>query len=130
DAHGVLRLWLEPGPRGTCFLMITRNGHPLPESDGDPVKILRFTLLMIGIVAGLQIFIGLTGVTHERADAEAYWAVILGVMLVVLGLFAWHRSVVAMVATCALFMAELAVLVVSERHITVCAVWNPLYTLV
>ena len=122
--HSVLRLWLEPGPHDTFFLMITRNGHPLPESDGDPVKILRFTLLMIGSVAGLQMFIGLTGVTSSRADAEDYWAVILGVMLVVLGLFAWHRSVVAMVATCALFMAELAVFVVIENHITVYNFWN------
>jgi len=125
--HSVLRLWLEPGPRDTFFLMITRNGHPLPESDGDPVKILRFTLAMIGIVAAMQMFIGLTGVTRGRADAEDYWAVILGVMLVILGLFAWHRSVVAMVAACALFIAELAVCFALETHVTVYNVWNLLF---
>jgi lysylphosphatidylglycerol synthetase-like protein (DUF2156 family) len=122
--HSVLRLWLEPGPRDSFFLMITRNGHPLPESDGDPVKILRFTLSMIGVVAGLQIFIGLGGITHERGDAEDYWAVLLGVALVILGLFAWHRSIVAMVAACALFTGELVVFLFTETHVTVYNFWN------
>ena len=115
---------LEPGPRDTFFLMITRNGHPLPESDGDPVKILRFTLIMIGVVAGLQIFIGLTGITHDRGDEEDYWAVLLGVALLILGLFAWHRSLVAMVAACVLFTGELVVFLFTETHITAYNVWN------
>src|SRR5438128_2447799 len=53
--HSVLRLWIEPGPRNTSLLMITRNGHPLPESAGDPVKWLRYTLIMIWTCAGIQI---------------------------------------------------------------------------
>jgi len=53
--------------------------------------------------------------------------VILGVMLVILGLFGWHRSVVAMVAACALFIAELAVFSALETHVTRYNVWNLLF---
>jgi hypothetical protein len=107
--HSVLRLRIEPGPRDTFFLMITRNGHPLPESDGDPVKILRFTLTMIWICAGIQVFFALTAISNGGADAPIYWALGIGLALILLGLIAWHRSLPAMIATCAVFFGELAV---------------------
>src|SRR5205085_9545710 len=50
-----IRIWMERGPRNSRFLYLTRNGHPLPGSEGDPAKIIRFTLAMIWICAGIQI---------------------------------------------------------------------------
>ena len=107
--HSVLRLSIETGPRNSIFLLITRNGHPLPESDGDPVKILRFTLTVIWLCAGVQVLFALMVISNDRADASIWWALGLGLAMILLGLFAWHRSLPAMVATCAILFGELAV---------------------
>jgi hypothetical protein len=122
--RSVLRLRLEPGPRDTFFLMITRNGHPLPESDGDPVKILRFTLIMIGLCAATQLFFALTVIINDRADASIWWALWLGLAIIVLGLFAWHRSLPAMVLACGIFFGEVAVFFVSQMRINIGSVWS------
>ena len=122
--HSVLRLWLEPGPRDTFFLNITRNGHPLPESDGDPVKILRFTLVMIGLCAATQLFFALTVVLDGRADAAMWWALWLGLALFVFCLFAWHRSLPAMVLACGTFFGEVAVFCAAQMRVTIGSVWS------
>jgi hypothetical protein len=70
--HSVLRLWVEHGPGNSPpLLMITRNGHPLPKSQGDPVAIVRSTLIMILVCALLQIAIGLMFVFVGADDTEA-----------------------------------------------------------
>ena len=66
--HSLLRVWIEPGPRGSRFLYLTRNGHPLPGSDGDPVKNLRNTLIFIWSIAGLQILFSSLMIANPRAD--------------------------------------------------------------
>jgi hypothetical protein len=127
--HSVLRLWIEPGPRGSFFLMITRNGHPLPESDGDPVKILRFTLIMIWLVAGTQMLFSLVVIRNGGADPPIYWALGLGSMLVMLGVFAWHRSVLAMIGACALFFGEVTVFFAEQSRLNFGNVWSLLFGL-
>ena len=127
--HSVLRLWLEPGPRDTFFLMITRNGHPLPESDGDPVKILRFTLTMIWLCAGVQVLFALMVIANDRADASIYWALGLGLLMILSGLFAWHRSLPAMVTVCGVFLGEIAVFFSSQMRVNIGSVWSLLTAL-
>jgi hypothetical protein len=127
--HSVLRLWIEFGPRGSFFLMITRNGHPLPGSGGDPLTILRHTLIMIWVSAGLQMFAALMFIRRDLATPPMYWALALGLMLVVLGLFAWHRSLAAMIATCAVFFAELLVFFGTIGRYNIYNVWNAIFAL-
>ena len=124
--HSVLRLWIEFGPRNSRLLMITRNGHPLPGSEGDPVKILRLTLGMIWVIAGVQMLLSLMAIRNDRADPADYWALVLGAMLVILGIFARNRSEGAMVLASLLFFGEVLVFVVSMGNVNVWNAWRSL----
>ena len=125
----VLRIWLERGPRNTPFLYLTRNGHPLPGSEGDPVKILRWTLTMIWFIAGIQILFPLMVIRNDRADAPLYWALVLGCILTLLGIMAWHRSVPAMIAACALCFGEVAVFFAVQGGLNFGNLWSLLFAL-
>ena len=127
--HSVLRLWMEFGPRNSRLLMITRNGHPLPGSEGDPVKILRWTLVMIWFFAGIQMLFSLWVIRNDRADPAVYWALVLGAMLVILGIFARHRSEGAMVLASLLFFGEVLVFVVSTGNVNVWNAWRLVFGL-
>jgi hypothetical protein len=95
--RSVLRVWLENGPRGIPFLYLTRNGYPLPGTEGDPVKIVHTTVITMGIVAAMQIVFAGTVALNDRADATIYWILGAGCTLVLLCLPAWHHSVPAMI---------------------------------
>ena len=117
--QSVLRIWLERGPRNTPFLYLTRNGHPLPGSEGDPVKILWMTLGIIWVIAVIQIAFPLMAITHDRGDSVMVWALILGCILVVLGIMAWHRSLPAMIAACALCFGEVMVFLAAQAQLNI-----------
>lgn len=106
--HSVLRLWVEHGPgNGTPLLMITRNGHPLPKSQGDPVMIVRSTLIMILVFALMQIVIGLLAVILHADDTEMDWSLALGSIMALLVAFAWrNRSAAAMAVAGLFFLGE------------------------
>src|SRR6266498_574937 len=50
--HSVLRMWLEFAPSGPPTLNITRNGHPLPGSGGDPQLNLHAMVTVLWIFSG------------------------------------------------------------------------------
>jgi hypothetical protein len=106
--HSVLRMWVEHGPGNRPpLLMITRNGHPLPKSQGDPVMIVRSTLIMILVFALIQIAIGLMFVFVGADDTEMDWSLTLGLVMALLVVFAWwNRSVAAMVTVSLFFFGE------------------------
>jgi hypothetical protein len=122
--HSILRVWIEPGPRGSRFLYLTRNGHPLPGSDGDPVKTLRITLVFIWSIAALQMLFAAMFIAKDRADQVVYWTLALGFALVLLGILAWRRSVVAMVVASFLFLAEVLYFFVYVVNVSLSKAWN------
>jgi hypothetical protein len=127
--QSLLRVWLERGPRDTPFLYLTRNGHPLTGSAGDPEKILRETLSIIWVVAAVQICLPLMVITGtaDRADPVFNWMLALGCVLALLSIFAWRRSVAAMIAACALLFAEVVVVMVTQAKLNFGNVWSLLF---
>jgi hypothetical protein len=115
--HSVLCAWIEYGPTGIPMLYLTRNGHPLPGSEGDPVKIVRYTLAIIGIMAGCQIAFAMAVIYGGRADGDVYLILAAGLILVLLCVLALGRSVVAMVLASLLAFGELALLLISEGNL-------------
>jgi hypothetical protein len=109
----VLRMWLESTPGGPPFLNVTRNGHPLPGSDGDPLYSVRSMVVMLWVFAALQVLAEVVVIipTDRRNDPGAlqtdYWLTATGVIVVLLCILAWRRSVAALVAACALFAGQL-----------------------
>ncbi len=122
--HSMLRLSLEPGPNNTFFLMITRNGHPLPGSDGDPVKILWTTLVVIWSIAALQLAFSMMMLQDGRDQATTYWTLGLGAALVILGILAWHRNLAAMVLACAVSFGEVLWFVVTVGNVNAWNAWR------
>jgi hypothetical protein len=109
--HSVLRLWLELPPSGPPMLNVTRNGHPLPGSFGDPLYSLRSLLIALWVFAGIQILAEAIVIipTDRRYDRDLqvdYWVTAVGVIIVLLCILAWRRSLVALIAACVLFMGE------------------------
>lgn len=108
--NSLLRVWMEIGPRGVPFLFVTRNGHPLPGSEGDPVKALWLACSIFWCLAALQLFFFIVVArTPDRLDASVYWCGVLGAALAILGIFAWHRSQAAVVLASLIVFVELAV---------------------
>jgi hypothetical protein len=127
--HSVLRVWLERGPRNTPFLYLTRNGHPLPGSEGDPVKILWATLVIIWGIATAQIFFSAAVIRNGRGDAVIDWNLALGSILALLGILAWRRSVPAMIAACVLCFSEVLLFFATQAHYNLANVWGLLFAL-
>ncbi len=127
--HTVLRVWLELGPRGIPMLFLTRNGMPIPGSEGDPARILLSTLVLIWIFGGLQIMFAASVINNGRADEDIFLIFAAGLILILLGILAWGRSVVAMVLACLLSFGELALLLISEGRIDAVNVWRLVFGL-
>lgn len=124
-----LRLWMKRGPRNTPFLYITRNGHPLPGSEGDPVKILRETLLIICVIAGLQTTFAGIVISNGRDDTSIDTMFGLGILLLLLCFLAWRRSLPAMVFAGTLCFAEVVLTVATQAHWDIGSVFPLLFAL-
>ena len=112
--HSVLRMWLEFAPSGPPTLNITRNGHPLPGSGGDPQLTLHAMVTVLWIFSGLHILI--ESVFMIPADLHEHLSVrrnclsaTVSAIVILLGIAAWRRSVPALVAMCALFFGHVIV---------------------
>jgi len=110
--HSVLRMWLEPSPQGPVVLNITRNGHPLPGTGGDPLRSLRSMLILLWVFAGLQVLAEAIVIIpvdreNERALQTDYGVAAAGLIIILLCVLAWHRSVAALIAACVIFAGEL-----------------------
>lgn len=127
--HSVLRVWIEYGPTGIPMLYITRNGHPLPGSEGDPVKILWYTLWFFWVMGVCQIAFSMLVISNGRGDDGIYLNLAAGLVLIFLGILAWGRSVVAMVLASLLAFGELALLLIAEGNINVGNVWRLIFGL-
>ena len=112
--HSMLRVWLENGPRGVPFLYLTRNGHPLPGSEGDPVKVLHLTVITMGIFAAVQILFAAMVISNDRGDATIYWILGAGSVLALLCLFAWHHSVPATIGASLICLGELVAFFIGD----------------
>ena len=109
----VLRMWLESPPGGHAFLNITRNGHPLPGSEGDPLHQVRAMVVMLWVFAAIEILAEAIVIipTDRRDDDPAklltdYWVTAVAVIVVLLCILAWRRSVPALVFACILFAGQ------------------------
>lgn len=115
--ESLLRVWVEIGPRGVPFINVTRNGHPLPGADNDPVKTLWLTCSIFWCLAALQLFFAIVGVSSpNEPDAAVYWCGALGGALGILAIFAWNRSQAATVLASIIVFVELAVFFWFEAH--------------
>jgi hypothetical protein len=121
--HTVLRVWLELDPRGNPMLFLTRNGMPLPGSEGDPVRILFTALILIWMFATLQIIFAASVICFGRPEEIIYVNLAAGLILAVLGILAWRRSLVAMVIASLLCFSELGLLLVSQGGIDATNIW-------
>jgi hypothetical protein len=111
------------------MLYLTRNGHPLPGSEGDPVKILRYTLAIIWVMGGLQILFSMAVISNGRADESIYLNFAAGLVLVLLGVLALGRSMVAMILASLLALGEFALLLIAEGNINAANVLRLLFGL-
>jgi len=128
--HSVLRVWIEYGPgTGIPVLFITRNGHPLPGSEGDPVRILWYTLCFFWVMGVCQIALAMVVIQNGRADNSIYLMFAAGLLLILLGILAWGRSVVAMVLASLLAFSELVLLLIADGNINVGNVWRLIFGL-
>lgn len=128
--HTVLRVWIEYGPgTGIPVLFITRNGHPLPGSEGDPVRILWYTLWFFWVMGVCQIAFAMVVIHNGRGDSGVYLLLAAGLVLILLGILAWGRSVAAMVLASLLAFGELALLLIAGGNINVGNVWRLIFGL-
>ena len=125
----LLRVWIRRGPRNVPFLYITRNGHPLPGSEGHPARIVRETLWIIGIVAALQIAFALFVIQAGKRDAVSDWMLALGIILLLLSCLAWRRSLVAMVLAAGLCFSEIALVIATQANWNLGSVWSIAFAL-
>ena len=112
--HSVLRMWLEFAPSGPPTLNITRNGHPLPGSGGDPLLKLHAMVVVLWIFSGLHLLIESLFMIPE--DLREHLPVrrnclsaTVSAIVILLGILAWRRSVAALVAMCVLFFGHVIV---------------------
>jgi len=125
--QSLLRVWLETGPRGVPFLYLTRNGHPLPGSEGDPVKILWLTVMVFWSLAALQIFFAAAVLVYGNPDNTIYAIGAAGLALALLGILAWLRSYAATVLASLIVFAELFVLFYSAgNRNSPWEIWRPI----
>jgi len=127
--QSVLRVWLEYGPTGIPMLYITRNGHPLPGSEGDPAKVLWYTLCFFWVMGVCQVALAMVAIHNGNGDGGIYLLLAAGLVLILLGILAWGRSVVAMVLASLLAFGELALFLISEGNINVGNVWRLIFGL-
>jgi hypothetical protein len=119
--YSLLRVWFEKGPAGRSFLYLTRNGHPLPGSEGDPAHTIWLTVSIFWCLAALQIFFASAVVRYGNPDQTVYAIGAAGFVLALLGILAWRRSYPAMVLASILCFGELATFFWLEGDIDV---WN------
>lgn len=122
--QSILRVWIENGPNGAPVLYLTRNGHPLPGSEGDPAKILRMTVSIFWCLAALQVLFAAAVIRYGNPDQSVYAIGAAGFVLALLGILAWGRSYPAMVLASLLCFGEVAVFFFVEGHIDVWNVWQ------
>jgi hypothetical protein len=108
--NSLLRIWAEAGPRGATMIYLTRNGHPLPGSSGDPVLMLRGTVGFFWFLAVPQMVYAAGMIARDRADAGIYAMGAAGLALAILGWLAWRRSYAATVLAVIIAGVELLVL--------------------
>ncbi len=127
--HSLLRVWVENGPSGAPFLYLTRNGHPLPGSEGDPSHTIWLTVNFFWCLAAFQIFLAAAVIRYGNLDQSVYAIGAAGLVLALLGILAWRRSYLAMVLASLLCLGELALLFYTEGHINVWNVWRLIFGL-
>ena len=127
--QSVLRVWLEYGPTGIPMLYMTRNGHPLPGSEGDPVKILWYTLCFFWVMGVCQVAFSMLVISKGNPDTTIYVNLAAGLVLILLGFLAWGRSLVAMVLASLLAFGELAFLLIAEGNLQIWNVWRLIFGL-
>lgn len=109
----VLRMWLESPPGGNPFLNITRNGHPLPGSEGDPLHQVRAMVVMLWVFAAIEILaetIVVMSIDRRNDPGRLlmdYAITGVAVIVMLLGILAWRRSVAALAFACILFAGQL-----------------------
>jgi hypothetical protein len=130
----VLRMWLENPPGGHPFLNITRNGHPLPGSEGDPLHQIRAMVVMLWVFAAIEILAEVIVVMsiHRRNDPGRlltdYSVTAVAAIVALLGILAWHRSVAALVFACILFTGQF--FVYFALHPSFYLLWTGLFPMI
>ncbi len=118
-----LRLWLEPAPSGPPVMNVTRNGHPLPGSSGDPLFMLRSTVGALWLFSGLQILGCVVAILGDRNQGEptgVHFAVLAtGAIIALLCVLAWHRSLFALVTACVLFVGQILLWFALHPHLSI-----------
>ena len=121
--HSLLRVWFENGPRGVPLLYLTCNGHPLPGSEGDPVKILWITVMIFWALGALQAFFGAAVMVKGNPDGTTTAIGAAGLALVLFGTLAWRRSYAATVLASLIVFVELTLLLFFSGHHSVWDLW-------
>lgn len=122
--ESLLRVWITNGPNNAPMLYLTRNGHPLPGSEGDPAHAIWLTVCIFWCLATLQVFFAFVVVRYGHPDETVYGIGAAGLVLALLGILAWRRSFAAMVFASMLVFGELLLFVASEGHVNVANVWR------
>ena len=126
--ESLLHVQVEIGPRGVPFLFLTRNGHPLPGSEGDPVKILWLTVCIFWCFAALQIFFAGAAIYSGHPDGTVYVIGAAGLALVLFATFSWHRSYAATVLGSIVVLVELLIFFGSAmKDNPWWEVWRPIF---
>ena len=130
----VLRMWLENPPGNHPFLNITRNGHPLPGSEGDPLHQVRGMVVMLWVFAAIEILVEAIVILpiHRRNDPSQlltdFWVTAVAAIVVLLGILAWRRSVAALVFACVLFAGQF--FVYFALHPSLSLFWTGLFPMI
>jgi len=128
--ESLLRVWITNGPNGAPFLYLTRNGHPLPGSEGDPAHTIWLTVSVFWCLAAAQVFFAALVIGYGNPDQTIYAIGAAGLVLALLGILAWQRSYAAMVLASILCLGELALLFWSAGNKNnVWDAWRPLFGL-
>jgi hypothetical protein len=126
--ESLLRVWITNGPNNAPFLYLTRNGHPLPGSEGDPAHTIWLTVSVFWCLAVAQVFFAFLVIRYGNPDQTLYAIGAAGLVLGLLGILAWRRSYAAMVLASIVCFSELALLFWSAGH-GAWDVWRPLFGL-
>lgn len=130
----VLRMWLESPPGGHPFLNITRNGHPLPGSEGDPLHQIRAMVVMLWVFAAIEILAEVIVIipTDRRNDPGRlltdYCVTSVAAIVALLGILAWRRSVAALFFACILFAGQF--FVYFALHPSFFLLWTGLFPMI
>jgi hypothetical protein len=128
--YSLLRVWIENSPGGGGpLLYLTRNGHPLPGSQGDPAHTIWLMACVFWCMAALQIFLAAAVIRYGNPDQTVYAIGVAGLVLGLLGILAWRRSYPAMVLASLLCFGEFALFLFSQGRLDVWNVWRGLFGL-